>query len=111
MARTFLIVCAAWVLFRVDNLSEAFQIYTRIGREIFDASFYLGIWQLGIEHRAVLTMLAVLVVVEWCGRRRWNPLAFEKLPRSARWLAYTALGWSILYFGTQRSADFIYFQF
>lgn len=111
MARTFLIVNAAWIFFRAENLSEAFQIYDRIGSEILAARFYIGLGKLADEHRTVLITLALLVLAEWCGRRRWNPLAFETLPVVARWLAYSALCWSILYFGTQRSADFIYFQF
>ncbi len=111
MIRTFFLVCAGWVLFRVDSLTDALDIYRRIGSQIVRAAFYVRLGQLGWQHGAILAGLASLILVEWFGRRHWNPVRFERFPQALRWFLYTALFWGILYCGTRRSADFIYFQF
>jgi len=111
MLRTFVLVCAGWILFRADSLPTAWEICRRIAVQGLSLDFYASLWRLVAEHQIVLVVLGLFVAAEWLGRFEWNPLPIRRLPLPARWLSYTALFWVILYLGTQRSADFIYFQF
>jgi hypothetical protein len=58
-----------------------------------------------------MTLLAIFVIIEWCGRARWNPLPIARWPLFVRWTAYSAAAWLIILLGTRRIAEFIYFQF
>jgi alginate O-acetyltransferase complex protein AlgI len=111
MTRTFFLVCVGWVLFRADSLAAAEEVYRRMVVQAVNPHFYSSLWRLVGENRTVLLALGVFIIVEWLGRFDWNPLPIHRLPVAARWLSYTALFWAILYLGTQRSSDFIYFQF
>ncbi|HTH49866.1 MAG TPA: MBOAT family protein [Candidatus Limnocylindria bacterium] len=111
MALTFLIVCIGWIFFRADTTATAFRICGRIVSESVHAEFYAELWQLLLRQQFVLIGLPWFVLVEWLGRRNWNPLRFDRLPTAGRWLAYAVVMWCILLLGTQNPADFIYFQF
>ena len=111
MAGTFFLVCVGWTLFRAESVTEAFHICWQVGSQAFQGGFYTQLASLVFQHSFVSIAITMLLVIEWVGRHRWNPLAVERLPTAVRWATYTFLFWSILYFGTRRSADFIYFQF
>jgi alginate O-acetyltransferase complex protein AlgI len=108
MGATYLLVCLAWVFFRAESIGDAIVILERMilqfgsVREATDLLATEG-WRCG--------PVAGLLATEWLGRRHWNPLRFEYLPLPLRWAGYTAAVWLILLFGTQQSAEFIYFQF
>ena len=109
--RTFFLVMAAWVLFRASSVAEAATIYQRVGTGVFTAEFYPQVIGLVTAEWPVFLALAGTVALEWVHRDRGNPLPLPPRSRLARWLVYTGIFWLILLFGTQRTAEFIYFQF
>lgn len=104
-------VSGGWVWFRAADLGEALHLF---------AVLLLGWTEPGVpglaglllrQHAPVLAGTALMLAVEWLGRRRWDPIAWERLPGPARWAGYTAAFWLLLALGTRRTAEFIYFQF
>jgi hypothetical protein len=56
--------------------------------------------------------VAVLLLVEWLGRRHAHALSgLARWPWPLRWLAYLALTGAILWWGNSSNSPFIYFQF
>jgi alginate O-acetyltransferase complex protein AlgI len=109
---TFAFVCAGWVFFRAPTLAAAVEIFGRMFSFVFVPQPFGGL--LGREDATdgrVFMAMALLVGVEWVRRAHLHPIAFPRWPQPARWLAYTALLWTIVYLGTYGSAQFIYFQF
>lgn len=111
IVRTFLLVCIGWVLFRADNLGEAMTIYQRMASSVFGLGFYQDILQIIRQHAAIFALLLLAGILEWKHRDRWNPLPIPQRSTLSRWATYTLVFWAILYFGTRRTAEFIYFQF
>ncbi len=106
VAVTFLFVMAGWVLFRARDLGEAWGM---LGRMV---GGWGGVgWADFAGHGKVAGLVGVWLVVEWLGRRRWDPIAWERAGAVWRWGGYTALVWLILVFGSGRVGEFIYFQF
>ncbi len=105
MAITFLFVVMAWVFFRSEDLTQAFN-YLSI---IFSDSIFNFPETRGVKETI---LIIVLVIVEWFQRTQEHGLQFDKikLPTLLRWSIYYAVGILIfLYSGSQ--TDFIYFQF
>jgi D-alanyl-lipoteichoic acid acyltransferase DltB (MBOAT superfamily) len=111
MSRTFILMCAGWILFRASSLGEALEIYGTIAKGFLHSSFYAGLWDFANEHGLGIFGLGAFIIIEWLGRFSWNPLSVAEWPRFARWTAYSVIFWAAVYFGTRRTAEFIYFQF
>ena len=108
MARTFLIVCLAWVFFRAATIHDAIAILRSFVVDCTTPSAYhLEV----VGSTKSLGALALLVVAEWIQRRHIHPLDVPTWPRWARWLVYTALFWGTLYITPGTRSPFIYFQF
>jgi alginate O-acetyltransferase complex protein AlgI len=109
---TFAFVCAGWVFFRAATLADAALVFQRMGSFILHPQAVGGLLARfdGTDGR-VFIAVAVLVALEWVKRRYTHPLVFDRWPRPARWIAYTALFWTVVYLGTFGSSQFIYFQF
>jgi len=108
---TFTFVCLGWLLFRAHDIGEAVLIFRRLTLGWLDGSAFQAIGSLLHVHGIWMMVLGTFVLVEWLGRRRWNPVAWECLPRTIRWAGYSGVVWMILLFGTKRSTEFVYFQF
>lgn len=105
MAFTFTCVVLAWVFFRADSLTAAFEYLGNI--------FSPTLFKFPTAFSNTMNGLIVLfMVVEWSGRR--GKYGLEPIgrtwPRPARWLMYYALLFLIFRY-TGESAEFIYFQF
>jgi alginate O-acetyltransferase complex protein AlgI len=102
---TFALTVFAWIFFRADNLSEAFQF---IG-EMFSASVFSK--PEGIRN-ATIWMILILVVVEWLGREQKYGIAklASRWPLPLRWTFYYLIVFLIFEFRGS-SQQFIYFQF
>jgi hypothetical protein len=111
MGATFAFVCLGWVFFRARDLTEAAAICGRMAGSCLDMSWIVNLPVVLRANVDWLGLVAVFVAIEWLGRRRWDPFAWERLPRVWRWAGYTAVVWTVVFLGTRRSAEFIYFQF
>ncbi len=106
MALTFTMTVIAWIFFRSESLSQAFQI---IGT-IFSKSL------LHIPEKKPFLLLAVLVLfilVEWFGREEQYAFAIAKYAKT-RWQRWFIYAFSIFFLGIfmqTKESPFIYFQF
>lgn len=105
MGMTFFMTLLAWIFFRADNLSQAFQYIARI----FSPSLLQMPNVCPVE---VLLLLCGFVAVEWVQREKKHALHFDgrALPRPIRWAVYYGLLCGIFIYGGSRQ-EFIYFQF
>lgn len=102
---TFSLVAFAWIFFRAENLSHAFDYISEIfSSSLFSIPKYLP--------KRVFLFILVLMMIEWIGRN--NNYALEKFginwPKPIRILFYYGLLFMIFYFSGD-DQQFIYFQF
>jgi len=105
MAACFLLVSLGWIFFRSESISQAFDIFLRLGDS---ALFSLP----AKMPRTVLALTFFMLIVEWLGRRQL--FALEDMERSvhraARWFFYFLVLILIVLYGAP-GQEFIYFQF
>jgi len=105
MLLTFLTVSLSLVVFRAQSLGDA---ATYIGRAFTE-------WGMGLESRpplSLLTLILLMLVLEWVNRDKEHPIQVAGLPKWLRWSAYYLLFVVIYLYGNYQSGyDFIYFQF
>jgi D-alanyl-lipoteichoic acid acyltransferase DltB (MBOAT superfamily) len=103
MSITFILVTIGWIIFRAENMSHAFDYMSGICSS--------SLFSIPVRGRQALFFSAVLIVVEWFGRK--NLYAIEKIPvknTMLRWGVYYLILILILnYLGRENA--FIYFQF
>lgn len=110
MIWTYILVVFAWVFFRAENLSQAFNY---IGG-IFDASILtLPAYSLRKLIYPIIVLLIFFNVIEWLGRNK--DFAISSLetvcPRPLRWVFYSVLMFLIGMYMQSEESPFIYFQF
>ena len=104
MAVTFFLTVLAWIFFRANNVSHAFQY---LG-DMFDSTFFAVPAVFSWE---VFWLVLGFMVIEWLGRN--NQYAIEKLravPKPLRWFFYFGLI-ILMFVFTGEEQEFIYFQF
>jgi len=106
MTLTFSLTVIAWIFFRANDLSHAFQYLTSMFTEqLFTMPTQFPIY--------LIVLLAFFITVEWLGRA--NNFAIQKLGflrfRILRWGFYTVLLFLIFTFMVTEETPFIYFQF
>ncbi len=109
MALTFFITTLAWIFFRAENVTHAFDfISAMFTTDLWSMPYFLGIKKAAIVAGLVLFFL----VLEWMGRTQ--KYAIETLTstwsKPLKWGFYYGIAMLIFLFGTQSQA-FIYFQF
>jgi D-alanyl-lipoteichoic acid acyltransferase DltB (MBOAT superfamily) len=108
--KTFLLTVLAWIFFRAENLTHAFEILAKI----FSVSILEPIQFIGLS-RAFLVIILVLIflVIEWIGREKQFGLQFiEDVGKPfLRWGFYIILIALIGLFMPSSETPFIYFQF
>lgn len=104
---TFLLVVVGWIIFRAENINDAFNYITLMAT---DFTPHLP------EHgKSALLYIAILMIVEWLHRDRQFGLQISDgggllARRGVRWTIYVILAlFTLLCAGTQE--EFIYFQF
>lgn len=106
IALTFSLTVFAWIFFRSESISQAFEIVL----EIFSKSFFEFPTITG--PRDLKIMLLFFVFIEWMGRE--HKYATEKLGlnwlKPLRWCFYIAIVFAIFYL-SGKEQQFIYFQF
>jgi hypothetical protein len=109
IAMTFALTVFAWIFFRSDSLSHAFEIIAKIlSKTTLTIPEFRGLY------KAMVTMLltAFFIILEWIGRE--NDFAIQKFgfkwKRSYRWMFYLVIVFFIFYFAGKEQV-FIYFNF
>ncbi len=105
MLGTFILTVFAWIFFRAENLSHAFDYIS----EIVSPSL-LTVPE--IMPKTILLLISVFLVIEWLGRDGQyaiNRLSLLKT-RPARWSFYLTICFLIFLFQGKQQ-EFIYFQF
>ncbi len=105
MSITFLLTTMAWIFFRVDSLTEAFQYINNICSPT--------LFSLPQQRPSILiTLISIFIVIEWVGRRNDFAIAtlFQKQLKPIRWSFYVIICLSIFIF-QGKEQQFIYFQF
>ncbi|MCM1517986.1 MAG: MBOAT family protein [Pseudoflavonifractor sp.] len=102
MILVFVLATIGWLIFRSQSVSELCTIVSKI------CSPSLLEWATGFTP---LVAVAILLVVEWVGRRSSFPIERLPMPVWCRWAIYWVLLGVILWTTEDESAQFIYFQF
>ena len=112
---TFFITVVAWIFFRAESISHAFDYIAEMFsgllniETLFSTMTYISS-SLGWTS---LFFIGILLLVEWLQRTKQHALELTGLPlaRFTRWGIYTSVVLSIIIFGTYDGGQFIYFQF
>ncbi|SNR25102.1 MBOAT family protein [Flavobacterium sp. ov086] len=109
MFLTFSLTVFAWIFFRAENLSHAWNIITKI----FSKSLFVyPMYENDDFVKPLMLLMIIFVLVEWFGREQQYAIAKlgNALPKIIRWGLYYVIIIAIFYFaGTEQK--FIYFQF
>lgn len=112
MARTFIIVCFAWVFFRGGTLSNTLCILNAMGRDLFSVGAYVPVWHhVLVPNATALVLLVLFLVTEWMRRRDQHVLVFRSQPVFVRWMVYAGVILLVGLFGSTKPEEFIYFRF
>ena len=117
---TFGLVSFAWLIFKVNSISEAVQIMKSIitldGITAEEAWIFKD-GSLGLDAKDFWMMthtLLIMMIVEFVGRKHDLLVALNKQPTWFRWTVYYLLFFSITifgFYGEANAVDFVYFQF
>jgi alginate O-acetyltransferase complex protein AlgI len=107
---TFLLICAAWIVFRAHNLGDAVYVVTHLASgwnfgQIATPQFLLR--QLPV---AVAALVALEMAEVWQGKIA-VPAVLARLPLATRWTLYASFIMLVIMFGVYQKTQFIYFQF
>ncbi|WP_312205880.1 MBOAT family O-acyltransferase [Epilithonimonas hominis] len=107
---TFSLACFAWIFFRSNSVTDAFEYIGRIFSTLGTGIGYP--YKLLNGDLKVLIFVVIMLIFEWFMREELHPLRkpFTKLPTIARWIIYFLLATLVLLFAGEQ-AEFIYFQF
>jgi alginate O-acetyltransferase complex protein AlgI len=114
MIFTFTLVSFAWIFFRAENLSHAFQYISSMTIGLFSTDGYKALLyfittELGF---VIPVLLVVFMGIEWLGREHPYALSVygKAWPKVIRWgMYYTIIALIFLFAGKEQ--QFIYFQF
>jgi D-alanyl-lipoteichoic acid acyltransferase DltB (MBOAT superfamily) len=103
MLSTFFFVIVGWILFRAENITQAWDYLCRI--------FSPSLFTFPDSGRMALIYSLVLIAVEWAQRNKQHALQIDNVKyRAVRWGIYSFIAlYTITNAGGQ--AEFIYFQF
>lgn len=115
---TFAMVSFAWSFFRANNSSDAIYIALHMPRGLGHIAgsyiMMLNNMQLdGLKLTWVLSLIAILMIVDLIGLKHDIYRLFGKLPLIPRWLIYTGLTVFVIVLSLNggQHQEFIYFQF
>lgn len=109
MLLTFMLVVVGWIVFRAENISDAWHyILGLCGRDVLLAPYQFFVYPKNLACYFVLVML----VVEWLQRNAEHGLEISRIKFEwVRWLIYLLLIAAMLTFKSFENSQFIYFQF
>lgn len=106
---TFILVSFAWIFFRANNVTHAFNYISQIfSASVFTVPYFEESRRLGIT----IALLIIFVITEWMGRRQQYALEImgSTQKRPVRLALYYALVIALFLFWG-KGQQFIYFQF
>lgn len=107
IVKTFTLVCIAWIFFRAENITVAFNYLVRI----FDGSFNISTKE-WVGDRNLCNLILFFVITEWSiFRHKDFQEIIEAKPATVRHLAYVIIGYLLVIYSVREKVDFIYFQF
>lgn len=104
MLTTFSLACLAWVFFRANSITEAFNYLNKIVADFNFNIQYLNIERYNVE---MLLILLIFILIEWFHRNQEHPF-------TGRWKWFKIAGILIMLLTLgvySKHQDFIYFQF
>ena len=106
MLITFTLTAFAWIFFRANSVSHAFQIIETIAsKDLFKLPT--------VRPSDLIVIIILFITIEWVGRR--DKFALENLlvkkSRLIKWSLYLFLFLMVLVYSNQGTEEFIYFQF
>lgn len=105
MGTTFFITVIAWVFFRAENLTDAFQYL----QGIFSDSL---LTKPEVLPKKAFLYVVVLLIMEWINRRKEHGLELSnRCPIIVRWGLYLLIWFAIILLDESDTYSFIYFQF
>jgi len=103
---TFALTTFAWIFFRADNMSHAWNYIS----ELFSSSLFVSPEEIPIK---LIVLIVLFQIVEWLGRD--SEFAIQKLvkvrPLIARYAIYYILIMILILYSSDLEQTFIYFQF
>ena len=114
MLITFGLTVFAWIFFRSESLSHAFQFINGIFSKMLFSMPYVIAANSGnhILPKTLLLIIMIFILFEWLGREKQFPLSEieKKLSWPIRYVLYYLIVFVIFWFGGSQE-QFIYFQF
>ena len=109
-ATTFLLILAAWVVFRARSLPDAWYVFTHFHQNWDFSNFKTEQFQL-TQLPAAVAAIVMLELIQYLEPRWHLDVTIARVPAWFRWPVYAGLVFSVILFGVFRQAQFIYFQF
>jgi len=112
MLITFGLTVFAWIFFRSENITHAFNFITRIFSEIYKHPGSILLSNFWLSNITILILILFFFITEWVGREHSYAIQHfgYKISKPFRWSFYFLIVLSIFLFGGKQQA-FIYFQF
>ncbi len=113
MLLTFSLTVLAWIFFRAENITHAFNYLSTIfSSSLFSIPHFTDSGRIQYESFITIFSVIIFVIIEWIGRE--EKFAFAKITtvpfKWLRWIIYILLMIGITVLSGQ-SQEFIYFQF
>ncbi len=109
MLLTFFLAVLGWIIFRAENITQAFEYLSGI----CDTSLFSIPWLMTRKYYIPLSIsVFVMLLVEWTYRNKQHALNFDSIPNKLiRWLIYYGIIYAIYSLSVNGDTQFIYFQF
>lgn len=107
MIVTFILVVFGWIIFRANDLQQAFYIIRKI---LFNGIKRPELPTEAIQYQGAVTGIIILILLEWLNRKKQHGLEISGYKPFVRRILYIILFLLIIYF-TGEIQTFIYFQF
>lgn len=109
---TFLLTCFAWIFFRADSISHAFNYIQRMCSNTLFKSSKNDLWTINTGYQIIylVILMVFFVILEWLHRDKQYGLQINIKSKTLRWLLfYFIILMCFLMNGIKQ--EFIYFQF
>ena len=109
--KTFLLTCFAWIFFRAESISAAFDYITNMfSIQNMNLDMLKPENILNKDSAYLFLFIIILIIIEWINRNNTHGLQFISKYLAVRWIIYLGISLAIVqYFGS--NVSFIYFQF